>query len=413
MVKRLISLSGGLVDIRVTGASLTRFLNACTTAEITLHRLKRRDWNTLTASVSISDFKRMRRAMGRTGCTVHITGKRGVPFVARRLRTRYVLWGGGIMFLALWFLIVTRVWGITYHMDSSLPRGEIAESLAGYGVEIGASRSAIDASAIRWRMLIDYPELEFFAINVLGNTVEIEATRKVDAPALLDEEAQVKLVATRDGVIASQQIREGLRIFQTGDAVSIGETLASSLMPPTSETGDYHIVHARGEVYAYTTTEMTIRQPAVIQKKTYTGEVKHQYALNFGGKRLNLYFGSGIAGGSCDKIVETKQLWLSQSVLFPVTLTVQTYTYFETEPASITLEQASDIITDRAYGIMERQMDRGEILSHEAVPKEMDGAYEVYFQIKAHEQIAEEALDDAVIPAPEEPEEESELQDGT
>lgn len=406
MVKRLISLSGGLVDIRVTGASLTRFLNACAASEIMLHRLKRQDWNTLTASVSISDFKRLRHAMGRTGCTVHITGKRGVPFAARRLRTRYVLWGGGITFLALWFLIVTRVWGITYHMDSTLPRGEMAESLAAYGVKIGVPRADIDASAIRWKMLIDYPELEFFAINVLGNTVEIEATRKVDVPELLDGEAQVKLVATRDGVIDTQQIREGLGMFQTGDAVSIGDTLASSIVPPTLETGSYHVVHARGDVYAYTTTDFTVKQAAELQKKTYTGKVKHQYVLNFGGKRLNLYFGSGIAGGNCDKIVETKQLWLSPSVLFPVTLTKQTYTYYEVSPATITQEQAQERMTASAIDRMERRMDRGEILSHEVAFSEMQGAYELQIQIKAHEQIAEEALDDAAIPAPEQPDEE-------
>lgn len=406
MVKRLISLSGGLVDIRVTGASLTRFLNACAASEIMLHRLKRQDWNTLTASVSISDFKRLRHAMGRTGCTVHITGKRGVPFAARRLRTRYVLWGGGITFLALWFLIVTRVWGITYHMDSTLPRGEMAESLAAYGVKIGVPRADIDASAIRWKMLIDYPELEFFAINVLGNTVEIEATRKVDVPELLDGEAQVKLVATRDGVIDTQQIREGLGMFQTGDAVSIGDTLASSIVPPTLETGSYHVVHARGDVYAYTTTDFTVKQAAELQKKTYTGKVKHQYVLNFGGKRLNLYFGSGIAGGNCDKIVETKQLWLSPSVLFPVTLTKQTYTYYEVSPATITQEQAQERMTASAIDRMERRMDRGEILSHEVAFSEMQGAYELQIQIKAHEQIAEEALDDAAIPAPEQPDDE-------
>lgn len=406
MVKRLISLSGGLVDIHVTGASLTRFLNACAASEIMLHHLKRQDWNTLTASVSISDFKRLRHAMGRTGCTVHITGKRGVPFAARRLRTRYVLWGGGITFLALWFLIVTRVWGITYHMDSTLPRGEMAESLAAYGVKIGVPRADIDASAIRWKMLIDYPELEFFAINVLGNTVEIEATRKVDAPELLDGEAQVKLVATRDGVIDTQQIREGLGMFQTGDAVSIGDTLASSIVPPTLETGSYHVVHARGEVYAYTTTDFNVKQAAEIQKKTYTGKVKHQYVLNFGGKRLNLYFGSGIAGGNCDKIVETKQLWLSPSVLFPVTLTKQTYIYYEVSPVTIAQEQAQERMTASAIDRMERRMDRGEILSHEVAFSETQGAYDLQIQIKAHEQIAEEALDDAAIPAPEQPDDE-------
>ncbi|MFR4414128.1 MAG: sporulation protein YqfD [Butyricicoccus sp.] len=94
MIGRLWLLACGQVRVRVTGASLTRFLNLCAAQGITLRQMDRTAWNELHATLSIRDFRTLRRHMGRTGCRVHILRKRGLPFLAARLRPRTALWGG-------------------------------------------------------------------------------------------------------------------------------------------------------------------------------------------------------------------------------------------------------------------------------------------------------------------------------
>ena len=68
MIGRLWLLACGQVRVRVTGASLTRFLNLCAAQGITLRQMDRTAWNELHATLSIRDFRMLRRHMGRTGC---------------------------------------------------------------------------------------------------------------------------------------------------------------------------------------------------------------------------------------------------------------------------------------------------------------------------------------------------------
>ena len=82
MLGRLWRLARGQVRVRVTGASLPRFLNLCAFHSLTLRRMKRTAWNELYATMSVEDFRALRRYMGRTGCRVHIVRRRGAPFAA-------------------------------------------------------------------------------------------------------------------------------------------------------------------------------------------------------------------------------------------------------------------------------------------------------------------------------------------
>ena len=87
MIGRLWLLACGQVRVRVTGASLTRFLNLCAAQGITLRQMDRTAWNELHAIPSIRDFRMLRRHMlGRTGCRKFSEKTRSA--VPRRVETR-------------------------------------------------------------------------------------------------------------------------------------------------------------------------------------------------------------------------------------------------------------------------------------------------------------------------------------
>ena len=88
MIERLLRRTAGEVRVRVTGASLPRFLNACTQGGVRLRRMERVSWDRMDATLSLGDFRKLRSCMGRTGCRVHILKRHGVPFVLARLLPR-------------------------------------------------------------------------------------------------------------------------------------------------------------------------------------------------------------------------------------------------------------------------------------------------------------------------------------
>lgn len=397
MIGRWLRLARGQVRVRVTGASLPRFLNVCALNNLILRRMKRTDWNEMYCVLSVEDFKKLRRYMGRTGCRVHIVDRRGAPFQVERFRPRYALWGGVLLLCALCWLMTSRVWSIETRLSPTLPRAEILSQLQSLGVQIGVPRRSINAKQVRWRMLQLQPDITFFALNVQGNRLVVEARSVVDRPEMLDEDAAVKVVAARDGVIENMNVQEGAPLVAVGDAVQAGDTLVSGLVPPTNETGRYHLSHARAEVQAYTSYHTTAKRALAVEQKAYTGKVKKQYALVFGKRRLNLYFGSGISGGTCDKIVETKTAWLSDSVVFPVSLVVQTYTYYERKPVTQAAQDVGADMLSRALNAIAAGMD-GAVTGHDYTVAEQDGAAVLQLSAQGLEQIGVEALDDSEIP---------------
>ncbi|MGI6180664.1 MAG: sporulation protein YqfD [Agathobaculum sp.] len=397
MIGRFLLLARGQVRVRVTGASLPRFLNVCAQNTITLRQMKRTAWNELYATLSVADFRILRGKMGRTGCRVHIVRRRGAPFVASRLRTRYALWGGLLAAVLLCWVLCTHIWAIEQHIDAALPQAEIMQQLDELGVHIGVRRSAIDVTQIRWSMLRRYPEIRFIALNIEGNRLTVEARAATPHEELLDQQAVTRVVAARDGVVRTVRAQEGQPAVQAGDAVAAGDTLISGLVPPTMEGGEYRLVHARGEIEAYTSHQKAAIRALTDEKKTYTGKVRCQYALVFGNKRLNLYIGSGISAGTCDKIVETKELWLSESVVFPISLIVQRYMFYERTPRTQTADEVRVDMIARALGQIAEGMD-GTITAHRERVTEQNGAAVLELSADAMEQIGVQALDDSTIP---------------
>ncbi|MEF2743408.1 MAG: sporulation protein YqfD, partial [Agathobaculum butyriciproducens] len=155
--------------------------------------------------------------------------------------------------------------------------------------------------------------------------------------------------------------------------------------------------HARGTVQAYTTHTVRAARPLTEQSKRYTGKIRHQYALVMGNKRLNFYIGSGITGGTCDKIVTTRHFWLSDSVVLPVALVTQTYTFYEREPTTRTAEDVRVDMLSRALGETAADID-GMVTSHSETLTEQNGAAVLYLTVHAEEQIGTEAVDDSTIP---------------
>ena len=147
MIERLLRRTAGEVRVRVTGASLPRFLNACTQGGVRLRRMERVSWDRMDATLSLGDFRKLRSCMGRTGCRVHILERRGVPFVLAHLLPRTALLAGLAAFCVMAYLVGTRVWEIRTDISPSLSESAVMGRLTELGVDIGTPlRRAISAT---------------------------------------------------------------------------------------------------------------------------------------------------------------------------------------------------------------------------------------------------------------------------
>ena len=96
--------------------------------------------------------------------------------------------------------------------------------------------------------------------------------------------------------------------------------------------------------------------------------------------------------------METRTWRLSDSVVFPVSLVVQTYVYYEPAPAEQTVETVRADMISRALGDIAAAMD-GTVTAHSETLTGEGGAAVLRLSAHAVEQIGVEARDDSELPA--------------
>ena len=396
MLNRFIHWSRGLVSVRVRGATIERFLNACARADVHLREVRRTDVNELTCRLSVRDLRVLRHHMRRTGCRLHITGRQGAPFVLARFLRRRVLVAGCGLLLALWFVLGNFLWVIDLRIDPGLPRDAVTARLKELGIYTGAPLWTIEETMVRDLLINSFEEVGYATVARRGNAARVEVRARDVEPELVDGDAHTGVAATRDGIITGLTVTGGEAIVKIGDTVEKGDLLITALVHPRTEEARPYLSHGAGRVMARTWRTLTVSAPAAQPEKRYTGKTRSQYALIFGNKRINLYFGSGITGNTCDKIVEKYDLRLSDTMVLPIALVRQTYRFYELEPVGNETSRAQTMAetTERRL----RESIDGAVLEFAWTQEEGAEALTIRCTVACEEQIGTEVLDRAELP---------------
>lgn len=399
MVGRWLAGAAGEVRIRVRGAAVERFLNVAMRGEVALWDVRRVDVRTLEATLSLRDFYALRRIMGRTGCRVHVIGRRGLPFWAARLRTRRVL-VGGIAALALVLVLLTQfVWVLEIDAAPGVPVTALRQVLRDTGIYEGAWLGRVDTDVTRRAIQTEIPEAGVIAITRIGNAIRIEVDAAVPIPDRIDRTEPTGLVATRPGVISRLEVTGGQALVQPGAAVETGTLLVSSAVPNTTEWGQPHRAHGMGRVMAYTSRTAELLCPLAQVTYRETGREQVRYALVLGTRRINLYLGSGIPTGSCDKIIKKTRLSVGSRLLLPAALVRETYRERDAVPVTLDAEAVGSAAAQQWLDELAASLD-GTILDSRFTLAEEDGAVRVRITASCEEQIAAEMLDRTPLPEP-------------
>ena len=403
MLDRLLRGAGGELRVRVTGASLERFLNLCLRENIRLRALERQDWNRLECTLTLPDFRRLRGIMGRTGCRVHIVRRSGLPFLLRTLRRRIVFSAGFFALLAVFWLLQSRIWVIELQTEPEISTAALSRALAAEGVTIGMPIEDFDGRTVQRRLMLRLDDISYVTFNLTGSHLVVGAYAKQQHDPARDDGGITSVVARRPGQIVRVTPESGWAVVKPGDIVDTGEKLIDARVPPSRDIEGLtpRLTWSGGEVIARTWYQKTILRPLTMGHKQYTGKTTTQYALIWGKHRINFYLGSGICGAGCDKIIDIHYLTITDGLTLPVALVRQQYRWYEAAENTADPEALRQTLEARALEALEREV-RGEITAHTATAKETDaGALEVRFSAEALEEIGETVEDGQTLPPPE------------
>lgn len=314
-ILNILNFARGYVTVKATGEHLERFINICTSENINIWNVKARGTSMLTACVSVKGFFRLKNPCRRTGTSIHIISKKGMPFLSVRLRRRIGLVLGFFLFVLVSYWLFSHIWYIDVDTSTSIPREDLLYQLELAGVEKGTPLRDIDPNKLQDSLLNLNPRLVWAWPHIRGNSLYLEVREKVSIPDILPTNP-CNIVASHSGLITSMLVKEGRHAVTEGMYVSEGQLLVGGIMDSIALGVRY--VHADAEIWATTEEVVSESFPLMSDETKRTGNKSVRYTFKFGSFPLSTpLIGKSFAAYETE---ETENVFHIGSVYFPISL---------------------------------------------------------------------------------------------
>ncbi len=376
----------GYLVIRVEGQYPERFLNVCAKRGILLWNVFPRSKTLITCHISNRHFKCLPEIVVKTGVSVKIAEKHGLPVILAALKKRKGFVAGLLAFFFLLISVNQFIWKIEIVGCETVSKTQVEQKLAEYGLKIGAFRPLLDEKKLQNRVLIDMPELAWLWANKKGSKVIVEVKEKVPMPQMFDIHDFCNIVAKKDGVIDAMVVKSGVPMVALGDTVQKGDILVSGLI--LSEKGVApRQVQSEAEIIARVWYEESKTFPLWETRAVATGEKESRYMLHLFGWNLDLSFGKKPAYSQF--VQEEKNYELSFFGKY-LGLGLTKTTYFEQE----SLKERMSVESIVAHGTQEIEQEIDQKTAPNSQKKESKAEYRLVDEDHVEVTVVAEYLED-------------------
>ena len=395
-MKRLMNYLLGVVRVRVTGPFPERLLNLCAQGGVPFGGVEWMDGHTLRLTARRRALGRLTELAGRVDCQVEVEGRRGLPEVLGRFRTRYAFLIGMAFALCAVGVLSRFVLTIQVTGNQQVPTAVILSELRRLGVRPGVYGPALDRKQLAQEALLELDGLSWMALNLHGTRLEVVVREAVKAPERVDTAENVDLIAEADGLVVKVEPELGDSLVEPGDTVAAGDILISgtvTLEPPMYSDAPerYYQVHARGRVWARTWRTLTAAIPLEAAVKDYTGRERSVWSVQLFGRRVEIFGTTSISWSEYDKITTVRQAALPSGDLLPLSLVRETVREYEPRTVQVDRDAARELLEEELLARLEEQIGPdGTVSAYQCTARETGGRLEVTLTAECREEICAE-----------------------
>lgn len=334
----------GYVIISVTGFSPERFINLCANKGIYIWNLEK-NRNEFRLCISAKGFKLIRPLVKKTKCRIKIVKKVGLPFKFLIFRSRRIFVFGTLISCLIVFLLTLFIWKIEIVGNSKITDEQLNKYLSNESYYVGMWKRNVDATSLEKKILKSYEQINWVTIEVKGTKLVIyleEGTKTVD---IEDEDQPADIISDKNGIVVSIVTRKGTPQVVKGDVVYEGDLLVSGTLEikELEQLKAVEFTHSDADIFLKTVYDYSDEVELRYFTKLYTENTKKDYAVQFFGKKINL-FKPSIKYVHYDKINTTDELSLFENFYLPVSISTITYKEYELIEKSYTIEEATNLI---------------------------------------------------------------------
>ena len=279
----------GYVRIRAKGFSAERFMNMAAFRGIYLLDVTR-EGAAMTMKAAGSSLDILQACAEKTGCSMEVLGRGGLPVFFRRFRRRQVWTAGLLCFAAGLYLLSSFIWTVRVEGNERLTEEELLSVCGEMGLKPGVWKRRVDTEAIANGLLLRFSDISWVSVGVEGTDVTIKLAETIEKAERIDRETPCDIVAAQDGVIVQITAERGTPKVQAGDVVKKGDILISSELIIGLEGEEQHTAYtaAEGTITARIWQKLTEEIPLRYKEVVYNGVEKENHSLLFGERELDI-----------------------------------------------------------------------------------------------------------------------------
>lgn len=339
MLLEIIRFFRGNVDFTASGKFPERFINITAKNGVNI-------WNpvpaknAISASMYLSDYKKIRTLAKKSRVKTKITAKHGMPFIVNRYKARTGLFAGAVFGIILCIFLSNFIWSVKISGTEEISNTYLESLLSDNGISVGVWKNNLDVDQIERNIQRKCGDVRWMSINITGSLVTVEVKETYKKPKLDTSKNPCNVKAVKDGVITRIQAYNGKPVVTKGSGVVNGQVLVSGL--DETKQGDMRYLRANAKVFADITEQRTLSIPKKITYSTATDNYVDRKNLKF----LWIDFPCNLAFESYENSVSTvhgENLFINDVVL-PVGFKIQTDRELVTEDYTISKSSAQEII---------------------------------------------------------------------
>ena len=382
---RLIWFLQGYVHAELRGASPEWALERLSNARVAFLRVQRIDDFTIALLILRKDVLKAEAAARKAMCELAVVREMGFGKTFGGLWRRRLFVLGLLLCAAGAFVIPKFVFFYDVVGNETVPDAEILRALHSLGVGFGTYGPDIQPQALKNKMLLLVPELQWFTVQQSGMCAHVVVRERPEKLAVEERRAPMNVVAAKDGVLTSVSSLEGNCLCAPGQAVTEGQVLISAYTDLEFTT---RVSAALGEIYAETLTHKQVVCPDTALYKQPNGKTARRISLLVGEKRWNIFANGGNLEGKCDKITKTHMLTLPGGFEIPVGLEITELSGYDLVKKPLPEETAQALLIEQLERGVRQDMIAGEILDEALDLTRQTDRYELHASVRCEEMIA-------------------------
>ena len=349
-----------------------KFINLLWKNGIIAKNIKKINISTVVLEVNLSDYGEIGKLAKRTDSKIKIIGRSGISFFIIKLRSRFALLLGAILFVSIIYYLSTFVWNIEINTENYISPYELRQQIKGFGITPGLRKKNIDVYDIENKITRSNDEIMWVRARIDGVKLKVDVIERQSPPIIISNQTPCDLIATKDGQVVRIFTTEGTAIVENGNMIQKGDILVKG---EQGKEGSVYPVHAEGKVIAKTFYEEIKEVPLYDKSKSNTGNSISSIYIKLGNKKIYLK-NTIIPYGNYDKI-ENNNKFIKKEI------------YNEVEEKNIPVDPAK--ITEAIYFNILKNLDQSVKIIDKIydVKKEKD-KYLIKVLVVAEENIASE-----------------------